>query len=186
MSAIAEPGTTGLTTWKIDPSHTLVEFAGKHMMFTTVKGRFAVVDGTIRVHDQDPTQSSVEAVLDAASVATGDARRDDHLRSPDFLDAATYPTIAFRSTRVERAGEDRLKVEGDLTIRDVTRPVVLDVEVQGQGKNPFGKIVAGFSAQTQINRKDWGLSWNVALEAGGLLVGDQLKISLEVQAVRED
>lgn len=179
------PGSTGTSIWKIDPSHTLVEFAAKHMMFTTVKGRFTGVQGTIYDHDEDPTRSSVEVEIDAASLTTGDEKRDAHLRSGDFLEVDRFPTITFKSTRIEVVGPDRLRVVGNLTIRDVTREVVLDTEVQGRGKNPYGLTVAGFSAQTEVNRKDFGLNWNVALEAGGVLVSDRLKIQVEVQAVEQ-
>ena len=174
-----------VTTWELDPSHTLVEFAAKHMMFTTVKGRFTGVRGTIVDAADDPTRSSVEAEIEAASLTTGDAQRDAHLRSPDFLDVETYPTITFRSTRVEPVSDRRFRVIGDLTIRGTTREVALDTEVHGHARNPYGRTVAGFSAQTEINRKDFGLTWNVALEAGGWLVGDTIKILLEVQAVQQ-
>ena len=176
---------TRVTTWVIDPSHTLVEVSAKHMMFTTVKGRFTGVRGTIVDHADDPTQSSVEAEIDASTIATGDAQRDAHLRSADFLDVENYPTITFRSTRIHGTRE-RFRVVGDLTIRGVTREVVLDAELQGRGTNPFGKEVAGFTATGQINRKDFGLTWNVALETGGMLVSDTVKIALDVQAFRQD
>ena len=185
MALTVDPRTQELTTWSIDPSHTLVEFSAKHMMFTTVKGRFTGVQGTIRTIADNPARSEVDVQIDATSLATGDPNRDGHLLSPDFLDVERYPTINFRSTRVEPAGPGRLKVYGDLTIRDVTREVVLDAEVQGEGRTPFGTTVAGFSAQTQVNRKDWGLGWNVALETGGWLVGDTIKIALEVEAVKQ-
>ena len=174
-----------VTVWQIDPAHTLVEFSAKHMMFTTVKGRFAGVKGTIRVDGQDVTRSSVEAEIDAATLDTRTTDRDNHLRSPDFLHVEQHPTITFRSTRVERAGDDRVKVIGDLTIRGTTRQVTLDTTLNGQGKTPFGTTVAGFTAETSINRKDFGLNWNVALEAGGFLVGDTIKIQIEVEAVQQ-
>jgi len=191
MSTV-EQGSAGSTAvaeraavWQIDPSHTLVEFAAKHMMFTTVKGRFGGVRGTIHWDDQDVTRSSVEAEIDAATLDTRTDQRDNHLRSADFLHVEVHPTIRFRSTRIERAGGDRLKVYGDLTIRDVTREVALDTTVNGRGKTPFGTEAAGFTAETSINRKDFGLNWNVALEAGGWLVGDTIKITLEVEAVKQ-
>lgn len=172
-------------TWQIDPSHTLVEFAVRHMMVSTVKGRFGRVAGTIVLDDADLTRSSVRADIDTTSIATGDEQRDGHLRSVDFLATEEFPTIAFVSTRVEPLGEDRARVTGDLTIRGVTREVVLDAELNGQGQSPFGKQVAGFSARTSISRKDFGLNWNVGLEAGGVLVGDTVKISLEVEATAQ-
>ena len=173
------------TTWQIDPSHTLVELAAKHMMFTTVKGRFTDVKGTIVEQEDDPTQSSVQAEIDAATITTGDEQRDAHLKSADFLDVENHPTITFRSTRIEGTRE-RFRVIGDLTIRGATREVVLEAELAGQGTNPYDKEVAGFTATGQINRKDFGLNWNVALEAGGWLVSDTIKINLDVQAVRQE
>jgi len=168
----------------IDPAHTLVEFSAKHMMFTTVKGRFSGVSGTILDVADDLTRSSVEVEIDAASIATGDLQRDGHLMSPDFLDVANFPRITFKSRRIEGKRE-RFRVIGDLTIRGKTGEVALEAEFQGIGANPWGKTVAGFSASTEINRKDFGLSWNVALETGGVLVSDRLKITLEVQAVEQ-
>jgi polyisoprenoid-binding protein YceI len=153
------------------------------MMFTTVKGRFTGVRGTILDVADDPTRSWVEVEIDAASITTGDPQRDGHLKGADFLDIEQYPTITFKSTRVEGTREE-FKLTGDLTLRGQTRPVTLDVTFNGAGTNPFGKQVAGFSAEGKINRKDWGLTWNVGLEAGGVLVSDQLKLSLEIQAVR--
>lgn len=175
---------TPTATWEIDPSHTLVELAVKHMMFTTVKGRFTGVKGTIVEREDDPTRSSVEAEIDASTITTGDDQRDAHLKSADFLDAERYPTITFRSTRIEGTRE-RFRVVGDLSIRGTTREVALDAEVVGRATNPFGKEVAGFTASAEINRKEFGLTWNVALEAGGWLVGDTVKISLDVQAVKQ-
>lgn len=180
-----ETSTATRTTWKIDPSHTLIEFSTKHMMFTTVKGRFAGVEGTITVDEANPDQSSAQAVIDATSVDTRAEQRDVHLKSADFFDVEKYPAITFKSTKVEVQGSESAKVTGDLTIKDVTRPVTLDVTLNGYGKNPYGLEVAGFTAETTINRKDFGLNWNVALEAGGMLVSDTIKISLEIQAVKE-
>lgn len=186
MSATVAPQTqTRMTTWAIDPAHTLVELSAKHMMFTTVKGRFTGVQGTILDHADDPSQSSVQAEIDATTISTGDEQRDTHVRSADFLDVEKYPTITFRSTRIEGSRE-HFRVTGDLTIHGTTRQVTLDTELNGRGKNPYGKEVAGFTATTQINRKDFGLSWNVALESGGWLVSDTIKITLDVQAVRQE
>lgn len=186
MTTSAVPSrSTAAATWQIDPAHTLVELSARHMMFTTVKGRFTGVSGTIVDNLEDPSQSSVEAEIDAASITTGDLQRDAHLQSPDFLDVAQYPTITFRSTRVEGTRE-AFRLTGDLTIHGVARPVTLQAELTGTGKNPWGKEVAGFSATGQINRKDFGLNWNVALETGGLLVSDTVKITLEVQAVKQE
>ena len=185
MTATTAPQVEKPTIWQIDPTHSLIEFAVKHMMFTTVKGRFGGVHGTIVDDPADPSRSSVEVELDAASIDTREEKRDAHLRSPDFLDVEGYPTITFKSSRVEHAGQDRLRVVGDLTIHGTTREVVLDTTINGRGTNPFGLEVAGFTAETTINRRDFGLTWNVALEAGGVLVGDTVKILLEVEAVKQ-
>jgi polyisoprenoid-binding protein YceI len=173
------------TTWQLDPAHSLIELSTRHMMFTTVKGRFTAFGGLIRDSHDDPTESSVEVEIDAASINTGDAQRDAHLRSADFLDVEQYPSISFRSTRIEGTRE-QFRLSGDLTIRGVTRPITLEAEFGGTGKNPWGKEVAGFTATGQLNRKDFGLNWNVALETGGLLVSDTVKIALEIQAVKQE
>ena len=173
------------TVWEIDPKHTLVEFSVRHMMFTTVKGRFTAISGTIHCADEaDPSRSSVEAEIDAASITTGDEQRDAHLRSADFLDTEKYPKITFKSTRVEARGQEELRLVGELTVHGTTREVTLEMTFNGRGKNPSGQEVAGFTAQTTVNRKDFGLTWNAALESGGLLVGDKLEIMIEVQAIR--
>ena len=186
MTTTANPNVAARTTWQLDPAHTLVEFSAKHMMFTTVKGRFAKVSGTIVEDSADVTRSSVAVEIDAQSIDTREEQRDGHLRSPDFLHAEQHPTITFKSTRVEKLGENHLRVLGDLTIRGTTREVALDTIVNGQANTPFGTRVASFTAETSINRKDFGLTWNVALEAGGFLVGDTIKITLEVEAVKQD
>ena len=177
--------TTTQTTWAIDPGHTSVEFAVKHMMFTTVKGRFGGVQGTITLGEHGLANSAVEVEIDAATVDTRDAKRDEHLRSEDFFHVEQFPTLTFKSTKVEPISADRARVTGDLTIHGVTREVTLDATMTGQGKNPWGMEVAGFEASTRISRKDFGLEWNVALEAGGLLVGDEIKISLDVEAAKQ-
>lgn len=169
--------------WQIDPSHSLVEFSAKHMMFTTVKGRFAAVKGEIDFDPADIAKSNVAVEIDAASIDTRTEQRDNHLRSADFLHVEQYPVITFQSTRVERIDDERFNVVGDLTIHGTTRPVTLETTFNGAGKNPFGKTVAGFTAETKLNRKEFGLNWNVALETGGWLVGDTIKIAIEVQAV---
>lgn len=170
--------------WQIDPSHSLVEFSVKHMMFATVKGRFARFTGQI-VTGEDPTVGSVEVAIDADSVDTRDEGRDNHLRTNDFFGAGDHPQIVFRSTRVEPTGPETFKVHGELTIRDVTRPVVLDATFNGQGVNPWGATVAGYSATATIDRDDFGVNWNAALETGGVLVGRDVKIHLEVEATRQ-
>ena len=172
------------TTWNIDASHSHVEFAVKHLMISTVKGRFAEVEGTIVVDEENPANSHVEVRIPAASIDTREPNRDAHLRSADFLDADNHPYLTLASTKVETDGEE-LTVYGDLTIRGVTRPVVLQGEYFGATGTPFGTVVAAFSAKTKINRKDYGLNWNAALETGGVLVGDEVKISLEVEAIKQ-
>jgi polyisoprenoid-binding protein YceI len=155
-------------------------------MFTTVKGRFTGVGGTIRCTDEaDPSRSSVEAEIDASSISTDDEQRDAHLRSADFLDAESYPKITFKSARVEARSKEELRVVGELTVHGITRELTLETTFNGRGKNPWGQEVAGFSAETTINRKDFGLTWNAALESGGLLVGDKLEIRIEVQAMKQ-
>jgi polyisoprenoid-binding protein YceI len=174
------------TVWQIDPKHTLVEFAVSYLAFTTVKGSFDGVSGTIRADDQDPARSSVDVESDAASLDTREGRRDTHLRSGDFLDVERYPTITFTNTRVEVLAPNRWRVHGDLTIRGTTRPVALEAELKGRGRNPEGLEVVGLAARTEINRRDFGLTWNRALETGGVLVGDTVAIQLQVQAIRQD
>ena len=164
----------------------MVEFAIKHMMFSTVKGRFGEVSGELFLDAEEPERSSVRAAVNVASIDTNEPQRDAHLRSPDFFDVANFPTISFVSKRVQRTGEARALVIGDLTIRGVTREVAFDTTFLGRGNDPWGKMRVGFSASTTINRSDFGLQWNVALEAGGFLVGDTVKINLEVEAVKKD
>ena len=171
-------------TWTIDPMHTQVEFSAKHMGIMTVKGHFTGVQAAITFTEDDFSASSVQATIDAGTLTTNDERRDTHLKSADFLNVEQFPTIAFSSTRIAHAAHDRYTMTGDLTIRDVTRPVTFDVVYAGQGKDPMGTVHAGFSAHTTINRKDWGLTWNVALETGGLLVGEEVTLALDVEAVK--
>jgi polyisoprenoid-binding protein YceI len=172
------------TTWTIDASHSTVEFVAKHMMITTVKGRFADVSGTIVADEANIADSSVEVTMQAESLDTRTGERDAHLRSPDFLDVDRYPTITFRSTSV-RGTKEKFQVTGDLTIRDVTKPITLDVEFGGEGKDPWGGTRASFSAHGKFDRRDYGLTWNVALETGGILVSNEVKINIEAQAVRQ-
>ncbi len=171
-------------SWSVDPMHTQVEFSARHMGLMTVKGHFTGVRVAIDLNDDDFTASSVQATIDARTLITNDQRRDTHLKSPDFLNIEQFPTITFKSSRIERAAHDQYKMTGDLTIRNVTRPVTLDVVYSGQAKDPMGSLHAGFSAYTTINRKDWGLTWNVALETGGLLVSEEVKLALEVEVVK--
>ncbi len=178
----------GVSTWTLDPAHTLVGFSAKHMMFTTVRGKFNDVKGTITVDADHPDRSAVEVEIPVSSLNTGVEQRDNHLRSGDFLEAENYPTITFRSRRIEGASNregEHFEVAGDLTIRGSTREVVLDAVYEGEGKDPWGGTRAGFSATTKIDRRDFGLTWNQALETGGILVGNELKIEIEVQAVKQ-
>ena len=177
---------TGVSTWTIDPAHSSAEFAVKHMMVSTVRGRFLSLGGTLRIDEDDPTASSVTASIDTASVSTGQEQRDAHLRSDDFFAAEQYPAMTFVSTRVERDGDDAWKIAGDLTIRGVTREVVLDTEVEGRGVDAFGKDRAGFTATTTLNRKDFGLNWNGVIETGGVVVSDKVRITLDIAAVRAE
>lgn len=170
-------------TWTIDASHTEVGFEVKHLMISKVRGRFGAVSGSIRLDEADLAGSSVEAEIETASIDTRQEQRDAHLRSADFFDVERFPAITFRSTRVEGSGRS-FRVTGDLTIRDVTREVELQVEDEGRGKDPWGGDRAAFSARVTIDRRDFGLTWNQALETGGVLVANEIRISLEVQAVR--
>jgi polyisoprenoid-binding protein YceI len=167
--------------WKIDPAHSTVDFVGRHLMVSKVRGRFADLDGVIHVAE-NPAESSVEVTIQTASVDSRDPQRDAHLRSAELFDVEQYPTITFRSTKVEGEGAE-WKVTGALTIKDVTKPVVLDVEYTGAVTDPWGGVRAGFEASTEINREDWGVNWNMALEAGGWLVSKKIRIELEVEAV---
>lgn len=169
--------------WNIDVTHSSVQFSVRHMVFAKVRGRFGTWSGSLRIPNGDLTQAEVEATIDATSIDTGAADRDAHLRSPDFLDAERFPSLDFKSQSVATAGKDRYQVRGDLTIRDVTRAVVLDVEHTGRGKDPWGNERVGFTATTTIDRKDFGLEWNQVLEAGGVLVGERVEIEIEIQAV---
>jgi polyisoprenoid-binding protein YceI len=180
---------TQVSRWQLDPAHTQVEFKAKHMMITTVRGRFSEVSGTVAVDEENPEDSSVEVKIDARSIDTRVGDRDTHLRSEDFLNVEKYPEITFRSKRIEGAhGEpgDRFRVVGDLTIRGETTEVELKATYEGQAQDPWGGTRAGFTASTKIDRRDWGLTWNQALEKGGILVSNDVTIELQVQAVREE
>jgi polyisoprenoid-binding protein YceI len=180
---------TGVTTWQLDPAHSSVEFAVKHMMMTTVRGRFKEVTATLTGDRDHPEDAGVEATIEAVSIDTGVADRDAHLRNPDFFDAEQFPQITFRSTRVEdppKQEGDQFRVIGDLVIRDSSMEVVLDCEYQGRGTDPWGKTRAGFSFRTEIDRREWGLKWNQAIETGGILVANKVRIEGEVQFVRQD
>ena len=171
------------TEWKLDQTHTHVEFSAKHLMISTVKGRITDVAGSIFIDERTPKNSSVDVTLNAATIDTRTDQRDQHLRSGDFLDVEKYPMILFKSTRIE-GDRNEFKLTGDLTIRDVTREVTLDVQFEGQTKDPWGGERVGFSARGKIDRRDFGLTWNMLLEGGGLTVGNDIKISIEVEAVK--
>jgi polyisoprenoid-binding protein YceI len=176
---------TALTTWKIDPAHSSAEFKVKHMMISHVKGSFAGITGTLTEHATDASLSSVDASIDLTTINTGDAQRDGHLKSPDFFDAEKYPTMTFKSTTVVKKGDGEYAVTGDLSIHGITKPVTFAVEgPSAPGKDPWGNTKIGLSATTKINRKDFGLSWNSALETGGVLVGEDVAITLEVQFIK--
>ena len=171
--------------WEIDSGHSGVNFSVRHMVVAKVRGKFSRWSGVLRAADGDEARASVEVVIDASSIDTGVADRDAHLKSPDFLDVAHHPEITFRAERSERLTPERLRVSGELTIRGVTRPVVLDVEYAGRTKDPWGHERAGFAARTSVDRKDFGLTWNQVLEAGGVVVGDRVEIEIEVEAVKQ-
>ena len=172
-------------SWKIDPAHSQAQFTVRHMMISNVRGRFENFTGTVAFDEQNPARSKVDVQIEAASINTREPNRDAHLRSPDFLNAEKYPYLYFKSKRVQKLDAAHGRIVGDLTIRDITREVVLDVDYAGQAKSPYGTVSAGFSAQTKINRKDWGLNWNVALETGGWLVGEEVTINIELEIVKQ-
>lgn len=179
----APPTLTG--SWRIDPRHSHIGFQVRHAMITTVRGRFTAVDGTAVVDETTPAASQVDLSIDVASVETGVADRDRHLRTGDFFDVEQFPTMSFSSTRVDRDGSV-WTVTGDLTIKEVTRPVTIDFEHTGVVRDPHGHVRAGFEGEVSVNRKDWNLSYNTVLEAGGSLIGDKVKLVLDVSAIRVD
>ena len=187
--AAATATRTQVPTWQLDPAHSSIEFAVKHMMMTTVRGRFKNIRATLKGDRDHPEHAGVEAMIDAASVDTGVADRDGHLRGPDFFEAERYPEITFRSKRIDgkapKEEGDRFGVVGDLTIRDTTMEVVLECEYEGRGTDPWGKTRAGFSFKTELDRREWGLKWNQVIETGGVLVANKVRIEGEVQFVRD-
>jgi polyisoprenoid-binding protein YceI len=185
MSTLATPQTTIATTWNIDPAHSVAEFKVKHMMIANVKGQFAKVSGTLTLNESELAKSHVKALIEADSLETRDAQRDAHLKSEDFLHAQKFPTLSFQSTRITTARDGVLSVEGDLTIRGVTRKVLFTVDgPTPPAKDPWGKTRVAVSATAKINRKDFGLTWNAALETGGILVGDEVTITLDVEFIK--
>jgi polyisoprenoid-binding protein YceI len=171
------------TKWDFDLSHSSINFHVRHLMVSKVHGRFTKWSGALELDEADLTKSRLDVTIDAASVDTKEDKRDGHLRSPDFFDVEKFPTLTFKSTKIAKDG-DGYQVTGDLTIRGITKEVVLEVEGGQQVKDPWGGTRTGFSASTKINRKDFGLTWNVALEAGGFVVGDKIDITLEIEAIK--
>ncbi len=171
-------------TWQIDSVHSHIYFTARHMMISKVRGQFESFSGTVSFDEENPTRTTVDIEIEVNSLNTKDEQRDGHLRSGDFFDAANYPVARFQSTRVEQIDENTGKLYGNLTIRGVSKPVVLDVEYAGQAKSPWGQVSAGFSASASVNRKDWGLNWNQALETGGVLVGDKIQLEIELELVK--
>jgi polyisoprenoid-binding protein YceI len=174
-----------MMSWKMDPQHSQIEFKVRHMMITNVRGRFGSFDGTVEIDEANPQASNITGTVDVTSIDTADKDRDGHLRSADFFDVENYPKMRFRGTRIEALGDDRYKLYGDLTIKDVTNEVVFDATDRGRMKDPWGGQRRALSATGKLSRKDFGLTWNVALEAGGWLVGDEVTISAELQLIEE-
>jgi polyisoprenoid-binding protein YceI len=182
---LALPALSSATTWTIDPDHSNVGFKVRHLMVSNVKGNFDKHTGTVEINDKDITKSKVEVSIDTNSINTNVQKRDEHLRSADFFDVAKYPTMTFISKKVAKAGKDKLKVTGDLTLHGVTKTVVLDVEGPSkESKDPWGNVRKGATATTKINRKDFGLVWNAALETGGVAVGEEIAITLEIEMIK--
>jgi polyisoprenoid-binding protein YceI len=183
---IALPVLAHADNWALDPAHTNVEFTVRHMMISNVKGQFQKTSGTVTINGSDPTSAKIDATIDATSIDTRVDKRDAHLKSPAFLDVDKFPTITFKSNKVEADGPGKWKVKGDLTLHGVTKPVVLEVESTGTPiTDPMGNTRAGASATTKISRKDFGLTWNQPLETGGVMVGDEVAISIDVEAIKK-
>lgn len=172
--------------WQIDPAHSHIQFSVRHMMISTVRGRFEKFSGTIDFDKNDPIKATVNVEIDVASINTNEVQRDNHLRSPDFFEVDKYPAMTFRSKRIEKVDDHHGRIIGDLTIKNITKEVVLEAEYAGQMKSPWGTTSAGASASGKINRKDWGLTWNQTLETGGMLVGDEIKIDIELELIKQE
>jgi polyisoprenoid-binding protein YceI len=178
----SSPARAQASTWDIDPAHTAVEFSVRHMMVSTVKGQFEKVKGTLELDDKDVTKSKVEVTVDLDSVNTHEPKRDGHLKSADFFNTAKFPTATFKSTKVQKAGKNKLKVTGELSLHGVTKPVVLEVEgPTGSYKTPFGTMVRGVHATAKLDRKDFGIGWNKVLDSGGVLVGNEVSLELNAE-----
>jgi polyisoprenoid-binding protein YceI len=183
---LAIPYAAVASTWNIDPDHSNFGFKIKHLMVSNVKGNFNIYSGAVEINDKDITKSKVDVTIDTSSVNTNVKKRDDHLRSADFFDVAKYPTMTFVSKKVTIVGPDKLKVTGDFTLHGVTKEVVLDLDgPTAESKDPWGNTRKGATATTKINRKDYGLMWNQALETGGVLVGDEVDITLEIEMIKK-
>ena len=183
--ALALPALASATVWNIDPDHSNVGFKVRHLMVSNVRGNFEKHSGVVDINDKDITKSKVQVTIQTASINTNVQKRDEHLRSADFFDVAKYPTMTFVSKKVVKAGDGKLKVTGNLTLHGVTKEVVLDVEgPSAESKDPWGNIRSGASASTKINRKDFGLTWNKGLETGGVLVGDEVAINLDIEMIK--
>lgn len=180
-----EKGEPAARPWPIDPTHSSVEFAVRHMMVATVKGTFRSLSGAVELDEADWQKSRITAEIDTASIDTGVADRDNHLRSADFFDAAKHPKITFHSTAIEPDGGESGKVHGEVTIHGITRPVALDVTYLGEIKDPWGNRRRGYAAETTLNRKDFGMTWNQVLDTGGVLVGDRIKVALNIETVEK-
>jgi polyisoprenoid-binding protein YceI len=180
-TAFAQPITDIATKWQLDPAHSSVEFGVRHLMISTVKGRFGDIAGQISIDPENIESPTVDVTIQTASIDTRQEQRDAHLRSADFFDAEKWPTITFKGNRIEGDADSEFKLFGNLTIRGVTRPIVLSVTKEGEGSDPWGGVRAAFSAKGKIDRRDFGLTWNQALEKGGFVVGDEIKISLDAE-----
>jgi polyisoprenoid-binding protein YceI len=185
MTETAAPALTLAGDYQIDPAHSRIGFTARHAMVTKVRGSFGEFRGTAHIDDGDPAASTAEIVIAASSFDSGQSQRDGHVRSGDFLDVEVYPEITFRSTAVEKAGDDVWRITGDLTIRDVTAPVTVDFEFTGLAKDPFGNVRAGFEGATTINRKDYGITFNAALETGGVLVSEKVGLEFDISAIKQ-
>ena len=186
VALVAAPASAGASTWRIDPVHSAAQFGVRHLMVSTVRGNLGKVTGVVNLDDADVSKSSVEAAIDATGIDTRDPKRDEHLRAADFLDVARYPTITFKSTKVSRLAEDRYQVTGNLTMRGVTKEIVLDVEgIPKPFNDPFGNIKLGGVARTKISRKDFGITWNKALDTGGAVVGDAVDITIDIELTQQ-
>jgi polyisoprenoid-binding protein YceI len=182
----ALPCLASASTWEIDPAHTSAQFAVRHLMVSTVRGTLGKVAGTVNLDDADPSQSTLEASVDATTIDTREPKRDAHLKSPDFFDVAKYPTITFKSKKVAKVGDTKFQVTGDLTMHGVTKEVVLDVEGSPTPfKDPMGNLKLGGSATTKLNRKDFGIEWNKALDGGGVVVGDDVGVTIDIELIKK-